>query len=298
MRAILLLSATVLLACCQASAQGSSPALSQLKMPNNARASALGEGTVSDAGQLSSWSLNPANLYAKDARSLTLTHVQWIQDIQSEFIGVRFPLAKGSAALAVSANAIPGIEIREKPGPAIGTFTARFASLEAGFAADVWENFSAGVTAKYLYQKLYLDDAVGFGIDLGILYQTPIAGLQVAAAVTNSGRVEQFRGERSDLPTFARVGAAYHIGVDDFHFRISASSASSLQNSENHIAGSFEGLYKEFLAIRTGYQTGYDSHSVTAGIGIVYEFLALDYGYVPFTYGFGGAHLLSLGFQF
>ncbi|HCA80553.1 MAG TPA: hypothetical protein DEP53_12555 [Bacteroidetes bacterium] len=298
MKSLLLLSSGLIFISCLSYAQGSSPALSQLKVPVNARAGALGEGTVSDAGQFSSWSLNPANLYAKDARSLTLTHVQWIQDIQTEFIGVRFPLAKGSAALAVSTNSIPAIEIREKPGPAIGTFTARFASLEAGFATNVMENFSAGMTVKYLYQKLYLDDAVGFGIDLGVLYQTPIPGLQFAAAVTNSGSLEQFRGERSDLPTFVRVGAAYHLGLNELHFRVSASSASSLQNSENHIGGSAEGLYKDFLAVRIGYQTGYDSHGITAGAGIVYEFLSLDYGYVPFTYGFGGAHLLSLGFQF
>src|SRR3989337_3024407 len=107
MKSLLLLSSGLIFISCLSYAQGSSPALSQLKVPVNARAGALGEGTVSDAGQFSSWSLNPANLYAKDARSLTLTHVQWIQDIQTEFIGVRFPLAKGSAALAVSTNSIP-----------------------------------------------------------------------------------------------------------------------------------------------------------------------------------------------
>lgn len=283
---------------CILNGQGSSPALSQLKIPTNARSSALGEGTVSDAGQFSSWSLNPANLYEAGARSLTMTHVQWIQDIQSEFIGVRFPLAHGSAAFAVSTNSIPGIELREKPGPAIGTFTARFASLEAGYATTVFENFSAGLTAKYLYQKIYLDDAVGLGIDLGILYRTPITGLQVAAAVTNSGSLEQFRGERSDLPSFARVGATYQFGIDNFDFRLSAASASSLEGSENHVGGSLEGAYSGFLAVRFGYQTGYESRSMTAGVGIVYEFLTLDYGFVPFTYGFGGAHLLSLSFQF
>ncbi len=278
--------------------QGSSPALSQLRIPISARASALGDGTVADAGQFSSWSLNPANLLSNGVRSLTLTHVQWVQDIQSEFVGLRFPLANGSAGLAVSTNAVPGIEIREKPGPALGTFTARFATIEAGYATSLIENFSAGFTAKYLYEKLYVDDAVGFGLNLGILYHTPIAGLQVAASITNSGSMEAFRGERSDLPTFARVGATFDLGAVDFRFRISAASASSLEESENHLSGSLEGLYRNFLAVRLGYQTGYDSYGTSAGLGIVYEFVALDYGYVPFTYGFGSAHLLSLGFQF
>jgi hypothetical protein len=279
-------------------AQGSSPALSQLKIPLNARASALCDGTVADAGQFSSWLLNPANLYAQNARSLTMTHVQWIQDIRSEFIGARFPLGKGSAALAISTNSVPEIEVREKPGPPIGTFTARFVAFEAGYAMRLVENISAGVTIKYLYQKLYVDDAAGLGADIGFHYQTPISGLEVAAAVTNAGSLEQFRGERSDLPSFARIGATYQIGADDLRFRISASSASSLQGSENHMGASIEGSYDGFLMVRIGYQSGYDSRGFAAGAGVVYEFLALDYGYIPFSYGFGGAHVLSLGFQF
>ena len=278
--------------------QGSTPALSQLKIPVSARASALGQGTVSDAGHFSSWSLNPANLLANEGRSLTLTHVQWIQDIQSEFVGVRFPLASGSAGFAVSTNAVPGIEIREKPGAAIGSFTARFASIEAGYATGAFENFSAGFTARYLCEKLYLDDAVGFGVDIGILYHAPIDGLQVGASVTNIGSMEAFRRDKSDLPTFARIGAAYDLGTGDIRFRISAASATGLEASESHLGGSLEGLYRDFLAVRFGYQSGYESHRISAGLGIKYEFVTLDYGYVPFTYGFGSAHLLSLGFQF
>ena len=298
MKFLSILTVAAFLLPCSLNGQGSSPALTQLKIPVNARGSALGDGTVADAGQFSSWSLNPANLYEQGARSLTLTHVQWIQDIQSEFIGVRFPVGNGSVALAISTNSVPEIEVREKPGPAIGTFTARFATLEAGYAVSLFENVSAGVTAKYLYQKLYLDDAVGIGVDFGILYHTPISGLQVAAAVTNSGSLEQFRGERSDLPSFARIGATYQFDLDDFRFRLSAASASSLQASENHLGGSLEGSYDGFLVVRLGYLTGYDSRSIATGVGIVYEFLSLDYGYVPFSYGFGGAHLLSLSFQF
>jgi hypothetical protein len=157
MKFLSILTVAAFLLPCSLNGQGSSSALSQLKIPVNARGSALGDGTVADAGQFSSWSLNPANLYEQGARSLTLTHVQWIQDIQSEFIGVRFPVGHGNVALAISTNSVPEIEVREKPGPAIGTFTARFATLEAGYAVSLFENVSAGVTAKYLYQKLYLD---------------------------------------------------------------------------------------------------------------------------------------------
>lgn len=278
--------------------QGVSTSASYLKVPVSARASALGDGTVADAGQISSWALNPANLFAGVGRSVTISHAQWIQEIQSEFVGLRIPLAKGTAGFALSTSAVPGIEVREKPGPAIGTFTARSASLQIGYATEAFSNLSVGLTAKYMYEKLYVDDAAGYGLDAGILYRMPIADLDLAASVTNLGSLTAYRSERSDLPAFARTGVTYQLEVDEFTARISASFAAGLQNSETHLAGSVEGAYKDFLAIRIGYQTGFESRGISAGFGVTYEFLTFDYGYLPFSYGFGGAHILSLGIEF
>jgi hypothetical protein len=283
---------------CSLLAQGSSTGSSQLRIPLNARSAALGEATVSDAGQLSSWLLNPANLFSQGPLGVALAHAQWIQDVQSEFLATQIPIALGTIGLAVSTISVPGIEVRDAPGPAIGTFSARFASLQVGFAGSLIENVSFGVSAKYLYQKLYSDDATGFGVDIGLLYTTPIKGLQAGVAVTNAGSLGQFRNERSDLPTFARGGATYAFALDDFTISTSAALANSLQFSERHLQGSIEAAYNDLLSVRLGYESGYVSRGVTAGLGVRYEFLQIDYAYVPFSLGLGDGHLFSLGFQF
>jgi len=278
--------------------QGTSISSSYLKVPLSARASALGDGTVADANQLSSWALNPANLFAGSRRSVTISHAQWVQDIQSEFLGLQLPFSQGTFGLAVSTSAVPGIEVREKPGPAIGTFTARFASFQVGYATEPISNLSAGLTAKYMYEKLYIDDVAGYAFDAGVLYRTPIAGLEIAASVTNLGSLTAFRTERPELPSFARTGATYRFEIDDFAARLSVASAVGLQHSETHFSGSVEGVYRGSLAIRIGYQTGFESRGLSTGLGVAYEFLTFDYGYLPFSYGFGGAHILSLGIGF
>jgi hypothetical protein len=283
---------------CSLLSQGSSTGSSQLKIPLNARSAALGEATVSDAGRLSSWLLNPANLYSQGPLGVALAHAQWIQEVQSEFLATQIPISLGTIGFAVSTISVPGIEVRDAPGPAIGTFSARFASLQVGFAGSLIENVSFGVSARYLYQKLYSDDATGFGVDIGLLYTTPIKGLQAGVAVTNAGTLGQFRNERSDLPTFARGGATYAFALDDFTISTSAALANSLQFSESHLQGSSEAAYNNLFSVRFGYESGYVSHGVTTGLGVRYEFLQFDYAYVPFSLGLGDGHLFSLGFQF
>jgi len=279
-------------------AQGSSTSSSQLKIPLDARSAAMSEANVADAGQVSSWLLNPSNLYTRGSLTVALTHAQWIQDVQSEFLAAQIPISLGTIGVAVSTNSVPGIEVRDIPGPAIGTFSARFATLQVGFAGEVVQSLSFGISGKYLYEKLYTDDATGFGADVGMLYHTPIPGLQAAVSVTNAGSLEQFRRERSDLPTFFRGGATYAFSLGDLAFSASAAFTNNLQVSENHLLGSLETTYNNRVSVRLGYSSGYDSRGLTAGLGIRYEFLQFNYAFVPFSLGLGDAHLFSLGFQF
>jgi hypothetical protein len=280
------------------SAQGSSVSSSQLKIPVNARSAAMGEATVSDANQFSSWLLNPANLYTNGPIAIELTHSQWIQEVQSEFVGAQMPMAFGTLGFSVSTNTVPSIEVRDAPGPAIGIFSARFASVQLGFARKIIDDLAVGVAGKYLYEKLYTNDATGVGFDIGLLYHSPILGLDAAVSVTNAGSLEAFRNERSDLPTFLREGASYILTYDDFTLMTYAALANNLKDSENHAEGSIEASYRNLITVRIGYATGYVSRGITAGLGLRYDFIRFDYAFVPFSLGLGDGHLFSIGFQF
>jgi hypothetical protein len=281
-----------------AQAQGSSASSSQLKIPLTARSAALGETTVSDPGQLSSWFINPANLFSNAPLAVELTHSQWMQEVQTDFLATRIPIASGALGLGVSTNSVPGIEIRDVPGPPLGTFSARFASFQIGYAQNVTDDLILGASAKYLYEKLYVDEATGFGFDAGIIYCTPVQGLKAGLSVTNLGGLQQFRNDRSDLPAFSHIGASYALQQDDFVFSLAGAWAQNLRDSESHLQGSLETAYNHTVSLLIGYQTGYESRAFSAGIGLRFEFMQLNYAYVPFRLGLGDSHLFSLGFQF
>ena len=281
-----------------AKAQGSSASSSQLKIPLTARSAALGESTVADPEQFSSWFINPASLSCTAPLAIELTHSLWMRDIQTEYLAARIPVAKGTLGMAISTNSVPGIEIRDVPGPSLGTFSARFASFQIGYSQNITDDLVLGASGKYLYEKLYVDEATGFGFDAGIIYATPVQGLKAGLAVTNVGGLQQFQSDRSDLPAFSRVGTSYSFRVDDFDFTFLGAWANNLRDPENHLQGSLETTYSQKLSVRLGYQTGYESRALSAGLGIRFEFIQLDYAYVPFALGLGDSHLFSLGYQF
>lgn len=279
-------------------AQGSSVGSSQLKIIGNSRSASLGEATVADAGRFSSAALNPANLATQGPVSLLLSHAEWIQDVQSEFIGLRLPYSFGTFGLTLSNTNVKGIEIREKPGPALGTFSARSAMFQLGFATEVMEDVTLGAGAKYLYEKLYVDEATGFAFDLGGNYRTPIENLMAGISITNIGSLEKFRTETSDLPSYVRVGATYLIPVSEFSISLSAAAANDLKAEGTHFQVGAEALYDNLVAVRAGYQSGFESRGLGAGIGIQYSLVQIDYTFVPFSLGLGNAHLFSVGFNF
>jgi hypothetical protein len=279
-------------------AQGSSTGSSQLNFPMSARPASLGGAVIADIGSYSSSSINPANLWTEEPLSVLLSHSQWIQDIQTEVVGIQMPFSFGTFGLAVLNSNVRGIEIREVPGPPLGSFTARLASFQAGFATKVSDGLFVGGALKYLYEKLYVDEATGFGLDLGATYRTPVEGLTAGISMTNIGELGEFRTDPSQLPGVARLGVGYKIQYRDFSFGPSVGVANELYRNRTHAQLGLETVYDHALALRLGYETGYESRGFTAGLGFSYSIVQLDYAYVPFSLGLGEAHIFSMGFQF
>ncbi|MCI0562205.1 MAG: PorV/PorQ family protein [Nitrososphaera sp.] len=258
----------------------------------------MGESFVAEPGRLGSFALNPANMQQVASLEILLSHTEWIQDITSEYFAIAYPVKFGTIAFAVSNTNNGGIEIRDTPGPPLSTFTARSSSFQASYATAVAQNIGLGISAKFLYDKLYVEEATGFAFDAGVLYSLPIKGLVVGASVANVGQMSAFVTEDIELPLTARVGASYQIQYDD-DFAISVGSLfASEQRAETarfHVGA--EASYQNLVALRLGYQSGYDTRSISGGLGVNFDWLQFDYGYVPFSHGLGTAHVFTLGFR-
>lgn len=267
-----------------------------MKLPASARLAALGESLVAEPGDLGAVMTNPANLLRSENLAILLTHNEWIQDLRSEHISFGQPFSFGTLGLSISSTSIREIEIRDRPGPALATFTARSTALQFSYATSLREQLVLGTSAKVLYEKMYVDEATGFAVDLGILYLLPVRGLVAGVSLTNIGSTSALAAETVALPRQASIGASYRFILEGFTLTVSSLFAREDRPERNRLSTGFEAVFQQDFAFRVGYQTGYASRSLSAGLGVRYSVLTFDYGFIPFSYNLGTAHLFTIGF--
>jgi hypothetical protein len=279
-------------------AQGKSTGSAFLQTVLPARTSAMGDALAGDPfGSGSSFS-NPASLVGTKTPGVMFSQIQWVQDMQTQIVSAHVPLPLGTVGLSISSTSVDGIEVRDIPGTAIGTFVSRSSVFRLGYALSLSTDISVGTNLKYLYEKIYIDDASGYALDFGGLYNTPISGLTVGMALTNIGQVSKFRTQSSELPTAVKVGGTFVTTLSDFEIVGALTVAHESNSAITRIHLGSEATYDHIFSIRMGYQTHYDIRGLTAGLGFRYSIANVDYAYLPFSQDFGSAHILTIGIEF
>jgi hypothetical protein len=225
-------------------------------------------------------------------------HNEQVLGIRTEFLAAKVKFEKFAFGLSLNNTSVDDIEIREIPGAALGTFTAQnFAfGLSAGYKVNT--NLSLGFTGKFLYEKIYVDNASGIAFDFGGIYN--MEKLSFGLSVSNLGSMSELQNESSKLPSAVRGGASYLLDLPKINatVRIGVDGYKVLDGGSVHANTGAEFLYKDFLALRVGYQSGYENKNITTGLGIKYKAFNLDYAFVPYRYSIGSSHTITLGTNF
>jgi hypothetical protein len=277
-------------------AQGTSRGAASLKLPTTPFVAATGESFIADPTSLHSILVNPANIASRSSYDVMFSHTEWLLDSRTEFLVLAAPLRLGSLSLALCNTSWDGFEVREVPGPAIGTFNFQSAFLQLTYGVELTETIRIGIAPKYLYEKIYVDETTGYGIDAGVLYTPPVDGLILGASLTGLGSLAAYRTERIDLPSQIRLGGTYSFSAKEVSFRTAAAFSSELGVSLHHMNIGAEASYNNIISVRLGYKTGIAIYGFSAGIGIRYSIAVIDYAYVPFNLQVGNAHIISIGF--
>ncbi|MEP7145788.1 MAG: PorV/PorQ family protein [bacterium] len=271
--------------------------LAFLKFGVGARAIAMGDAYSSVSEDATAFIYNPARLNFGVKSNLSLMHNQSVQDMKTDFIALKFPLGtKLAIGIGLFSTSINGIEIRNTPGASVDKFDAK--NLETGISLGymINKNFSIGVTGKFLFEKIYIDEASGLGFDIGTNYTKDNYSLSLV--VSNLGSVNKLKNENTKLPSLVRIGGSYKFGKDKFGFTLGIEGLKVLDGGKLHLNAGGEAGYKNFVFLRVGYQTGYDNKGLTTGIGFKYKSVNVDYAFVPYKSEFGSSNSFSLGINF
>ncbi len=281
--------------------QAGGSGLSFLKLGASARGIAMADAMSAHADGSAATYYNPAGLPPSNEvgnpGQILLMHKEWIQDTRTEFLAASVVLGPSQAlGFSVNSTSVSDIEIRTRPGPPDGTFTTRGYAVGLSYSHKISEKVSAGITGKFLYEKILVDDASGIAFDFGAQYQSPIENLSFGAVLANIGSMSALRTESSTLPTLLRLGGAYGGNLESLssEFLIATDLVVNFPASQILVGIGGELEFENTVALRSGYIVGSEGRGFSAGIGLKHGIVGFDYAYAPLSSELGTTHTFSL----
>lgn len=275
-----------------------------LRIGTNAAASAMGDAQVASSRDAFSTYWNPAGLAAASTNSVSASHRIWIADVRTYDLAARFQAGeKGGIGLFVTAVDNGDFEQRDQPVPEPeGTFGAQFLSIGASYGRS-FGPVRAGVTAKYLSERIFNESASGYAFDAGL--QAGLLGekMRLGAAIQNVGKMSELVTEATPLPRTVRGGLSLSplsiLAEEDassvLDFSVAAEVSHLLEDDRTQFHLGLSAEVVEMVRVRAGYITNDTLRDLTFGGGLHVSTFVFDYAFLPFEDGFGGpGHVLTL----
>ncbi len=246
---------------------------------------------------------NPAGFQSVDspaATRLVFTHQEWIEDTRTEFLGASLPMGDDQTlGLSLLTTTVSDIEIRTRPGPAEGTFTSRDLAMGLTYARRIGPDLRIGLTGRFLYQKILINEATGVSFDAGFRTHLLTKDLDIGAAVLNVGSMTVLQTQSTVLPALARAGVGYSaFNTENFDVRVEGDVVRNIPDKRFYAAAGGEVFFQRMVALRLGNEFGSDGRGFAAGMGFRYGMFSLDYAFASLKQDLGTTHTFTLGMAF
>lgn len=295
-----------------------------LKIGVGARGSAMGESFVALANDASALYWNPAGITQFTSNQLFVAHTDYVVDIKHRFAGLVYHFdSENHVGASFTSLYMDDMEITTETQP-FGTgryFSFGDIAVALTYARKMTDQFSFGVTARYVEETLDVLKMRGVLVDVGTYYWTGIGSLRFAVVVTNfgsnvepTGEVTTFGGETKSTfqsfspPTLFKIGFAMEqIETEEHRLTTSLQLNHPNDNAENMRLG-IEYEWNKLLAFRLGVkrtigqsllgadESSEDDFSIGMGVAVPVSLteVTVDYAFTNFN-RLGGVHRLSMG---
>lgn len=299
MKSLCLISAFIILASSSAFSQAGSAGFQILKLGYSARDLSLANSADAITEEPIAVFINPAGLTSDKSENgiglnFMLTHRTYIAGTTIDLFGTRFEGGGFSFGTSLLLSSVPDIEVRTVPGDPQATFSAKDFVFAAGIAHKL-DRVDVGVSAMYLYEKLFVYESSGFAFNAGVKY-SPAHDIELGLSAGNFGSSSAMISQNVALPIFVRAGGSYTRAIDN-NFSLSGFiGAVTFKSGGITPSIGAEINYQNFLKLRAGYASGSDITGFSFGAGVNYDFLRFDYSYIPMKLDFGNSQTFTLSF--
>ncbi len=300
-----------------------------LQIQVGARASAMGGAAVGLTDDASSVFWNPAGLVKIKSLQAYFSYMDWFKMFNFSAASLAFnagDVGVFAASMIVFSTGEMEITTEQEPNGTGEFFDAQDLALGISFARYLTDRFSVGLTAKYVYQRIWHENASGLAFDIGTQYRLDFQNLTIAMCMTNFGGDLQFDGpdlnvlfnkdatfplsrlapakletDPYPLPLNFQVGIGFDILQSDFVKIKGEIDAVHPNNNKERLHFGTEFGFFDRLYLRGGYKYNYDDEDYTFGAGVNFPFssnnIAFDYAYSIYNI-LPGVHRISLGITF
>ncbi len=288
--------------------QSGTSGLSFLKLGGGARSVGMGEAYCAQSREVASPFWNPAAIAGGKETRISLTHLQWFQDITAEYLSFVTGAGENTFGLSLSLGKVADIQKRGEVPTAepLALFEAHDVVFSFSYARDLTKICAIGVSIKWIYERIDIASASGLGLDFGGIFSpfarkrdSTMQGLRLGAAVLNLGAKMKFEEKSFNLPTLVKAGLSYTMERKRLksEFTLGLDVVKPRDDEVKlHLGG--EVALQKMLKLRLGYQLGYEEKDLSFGLGIRYRNCSLDYAFLPYGSGFDDLHCISLNVAF
>ncbi len=302
-----------------------------LNIPIGARAVGMGSGFVGVADDPTTLYWNPAGITQIEGASASYSFTSMFAGITHNFAGVTFPVGEaynaGVSAVTYGTDDIPVTTMFDQDGTG-ETYRVSDLALALSFAGQLTDQFSFGVTGKFVNLSFATQSASGVAFDVGTLYEPGILGMRIGFSVQNlsaplkyvgNGLVRtggfdpvtgnqnpdvQLEATEASLPLTFRGGISSEVmdGADG-NFLMASAEFSTASDRGEYVSLGAEYVWNNLVSARAGYQLGTaDAFGLSGGVGLMYQtgsfYGQLDYSVRPHeTLGLVNQITASVRFQ-
>ncbi len=280
-----------------------------LKIGVGARGTGMAGAHSAVASDLTSIFWNPAGLASVKGYATDVSQTFWFAGMSHNFAAALIPVGEkyrlAASFTSLSSGDIKVTTMDEQDGTG-GIYSVSDVALGLTFAGALTEQFSFGVTAKYVQQAFTDVSAGGFVFDLGTRYLTGYKDIALGFSVNNLGSQQTFEGSNLnranqpvdgirtqpvdmrlvttpfDMPISFRAGVSADLckgavwepefdaeGVQE-HSLVTAVDFETFSDVPEQFAAGMEYTWKDLLIVRGGYRFGSDQFGVAGGVGFRY----------------------------
>ncbi len=285
-----------------------------LELLQGSRAGAMGGAFTAVMDDSDCLYYNPAGLATVSYIELPFGDNRWFDGISYQSAGIVYGLRdirtenlRHMGALAANAATLTtgDIEGRDINGAFTSNFNVENRLLVAGYAKPLFQGdggtVSAGVSAKFLTEKIAGNEIQSNAFDVGALWAAPGNRVSLGAVVQNLGGGIKYIEQEEDMPTRTRFGGALSNATDDLMVTLDLDTR-DLSSYDVFLGG--EARLLRAVAIRAGYMfQGSNESRLTAGMGIVlsqmdvyfmyFREVLVEYAFIPYDQ-LGDTHKIGI----